>query len=175
MKKWEGEHAWSRWPAGGPLCAASWRQATALALIAGLLGGVALGAAAGARRTASAYSRYLTSINASDAFVNVPGRLPGMSATQPITLISSLPGVVSHAAYLGLNGFPVVHGQVDDNFLDNSVNGSLDGEYFSQDRATVLSGQLPPQDQPAPCCLPRASPSGSGPPWGARSATSSSR
>ena len=123
----------------------TWRQATALALIAGLLGGVALGAIAGARRTASAYSRYLTSINASDAFVNVPGLLPGMSATQPITLISSLPGVVSHAAYLGLNGLPVVHGQVDDNFLDNSVNGSLDGEYFSQDRATVLSGQLPPE------------------------------
>ena len=56
----------------------SWRQATALALIAGLLGGVALGAVAGARRTATAYSRYLTSINASDVFVNVPGRLPGM-------------------------------------------------------------------------------------------------
>ena len=116
-----------------------------LALIAGLLGGVALGAVAGARRTATAYSRYLTSINASDVFVNVPGMLPGMTATQPITLISSLPGVVSHAAYVGLNGLPVVHGQVDDNFLDNSVNGSLDGEYFSQDRVTVLAGQLPPE------------------------------
>ena len=115
---------------------------------------MALGAVAGARRTASAYGRYLTSINASDVFVNVPGRLPGMSATQPITLISSLPGVVSHAAYIGLNGLPVVHGKVDDNFLDNSVNGSLDGEYFSQDRATVLSGQLPPEDRPAPCCYP---------------------
>ena len=98
-----------------------------------------------------------------------------MSATQPITLISSLPGVVSHAAYLGLNGLPVVHGQVDDNFLDNSVNGSLDGEYFSQDRATVLSGQLPPEGSTSTVLLTRASPSGSGPPWGARSATSSSR
>ena len=123
----------------------SWRQATALALVAGLLGGVALGALAGARRTAAAYGRYLTSINASDVFVNVPGQLPGMAATRPITLISSLPGVVSHAAYIGLNGLPMVHGKVDDNFLDNSVNGSLDGEYFSQDRATVLAGQLPPE------------------------------
>ena len=35
--------------------------------------------------------------------------------------------MVAHAAYIGLNGFPVVHGKVDDNFLDNSVNGSLDG------------------------------------------------
>ena len=123
----------------------SWRQAVALALVTGLLGGVALGAVAGARRTASAYGRYLTSINASDVFVNVPGQIPGLSPTEPITLISSLPGVVAHAAYIGLNGLPVVHGQVDDNFLDNSVNGSLDGEYFSQDRPTVLAGQLPPE------------------------------
>ena len=69
----------------------SWRQATALALVAGLLGGVALGAVAGARRTAAAYSRYLTSINASDVFVNDPGQLPGMAFTRPVTLISSLP------------------------------------------------------------------------------------
>ena len=71
--------------------------------------------------------------------------MPGLSPTEPITLISSLPGVVAHAAYIGLNGLPVVHGKVDDNFLDNSVNGSLDGEYFSQDRPTVLAGQLPPE------------------------------
>jgi len=123
---------------------ASWRQILALTLVAALLGGVALAAVAGARRTASAYGRYLASINASDVFVNVPGLLPGMSATQPVTLISSMPGVVSHATYFGLNGLPVVHGTVDDSFLDNSVEGSLDGEYFSQDLPTVLAGQLPP-------------------------------
>ena len=121
----------------------SWRQVLALALVGGLLGGVALGAVAGARRTATAYNRYLVSINASDVFVNVPGTLPGMAATRPVMLISSLPGVVSHAAYIGLNGQPVVHGKVDDSFLTNSVNGSLDGEYFSQDRATVLAGRMP--------------------------------
>jgi ABC-type lipoprotein release transport system permease subunit len=123
----------------------SWRQALALALVGGLLGGVALGSVAGARRTATAYGRYLASINASDVFVNVPGSFPGMPATRPVTLISSLPGVISHAAYIGLNGLPVVHGKVDNSFLTNSVNGSLDREYFSQDRATVLAGRLPPQ------------------------------
>jgi hypothetical protein len=127
-----------------PAIRGSWRQALALALVGGLLGGVALGAVAGARRTATAYGRYLASINASDVFVNVPGTLPGMPATRPVTLISSLPGVISHAAYIGLNGLPVVHGKVDDSFLTNSVNGSLDGEYFSHDRATVLAGRLPP-------------------------------
>jgi ABC-type lipoprotein release transport system permease subunit len=124
----------------------SWRQATVLALIIGILGAVALGALAGGRRTATAYDRYLTSINASDAFVNVPGVLPGMPVTRPIDLISALPGVISHATYVGLNAFPVLNGKVDYDFLTASINGSLDGEYFSQDRASVLAGALPPPD-----------------------------
>ena len=123
----------------------SWRQAVVLALLGGLLGAVALGAVAGARRTATAYGRYLASSHASDVFVNVPGRLPGMPVVRPITLISSLPGVVSHAAYVGLNGLPVVHGRIARSFLLSSLSGSLDGEYFSQDRMTVLAGRLPPQ------------------------------
>jgi hypothetical protein len=122
----------------------SWRQALALALLAGLLGGVALGAVAGARRTATAYGRYLAAINASDVFVNVPGQLPGMAATRPYELISSLPGVVGHAAYIGLSGVPLARGKPVNSFLVNGLNGSLDGEYFSQDRATVLAGRLPP-------------------------------
>jgi len=123
----------------------SWRQVLALTLLAGLLGGVALGAVAGARRTAAAYGRYLSAINASDVFVNVPGQLPGMPAIRPYELISALPGVVAHAAYIGLSGVPLVRGKPDKSFLVNSLNGSLDGEYFSQDRATVLAGRLPPQ------------------------------
>ena len=51
---------------------------------------------------------------------------------------------IAHAAYIGLNGYPVVHGKPDYAFVTASVNGSLDGEYFSQDRATVLAGALPP-------------------------------
>src|SRR5215831_13306974 len=107
---------------GRPAIRGSWRQA--LALLAGLLGGVALGAVAGARRTATAYQRYLAAINASDVFVNVPGQLPGMPATRPYELISALPGVVAHAAYIGLSGLPLVHGKPDNSFLVNSLNGS---------------------------------------------------
>jgi hypothetical protein len=127
----------------GPAVRQSWRQAVWLALVGGLLGGVALGALAGARRTATAYGRYLASINASDVFVNVPGALPGMPVQRPITLISTLPGVVSHGAALGLNGLPVFHGHVDDSFLTNSLNGTLDSEFFGQDRLSVLAGKLP--------------------------------
>ena len=153
----------------------SWRQVLALALLAGLLGGVALGAVAGARRTATAYGRYLAAINASDVFVNVPGSLPGMPATRPVTLISSLPGVISHAAYIGLNCSPVVHGRVENSFLTNSANGSLDGEYFSQDRMTVLAGLLPLADRRPRWCSRRPSRRCSGPESAARSATHSAR
>jgi hypothetical protein len=130
----------------GSALKSSWRQMTVLALLTGILGAVALGALAGARRTDTAYDHYLTSINASNAFVNVPGVLPGMPVTRPITLISSLPGVISHATYIGLNGYPVVNGKVDYSYLTASVNGSLDGEYFRQDRASVLAGALPSPD-----------------------------
>jgi hypothetical protein len=128
------------WPAAARR---SWRQAAALAVLVGLLGAVALGALAGARRTATAYGRYLSASNVSDAFVNVSGLLPGRSATQSMSLISSLRGVIGHAAYLGLNGAPVVRGQVLHSFMTGSVNGSLDGEFFRQDRLTVIAGRLP--------------------------------
>jgi hypothetical protein len=62
-------------------------------LLCGILGAVALGALAGARRTESAYGRYLSSINSSDVLVNVP--LPGTSG---ITKVSALPGIRSSAA-----------------------------------------------------------------------------
>ena len=57
-----------------------------VALICGLLGTVALGALAGARRTDTAYGRYLHAINSSDVFVNVPGpacRSSGRSSACP--------------------------------------------------------------------------------------------
>jgi hypothetical protein len=123
----------------------SWRQAVGLAVLVGLLGAVALGALAGARRTATAYGRYLSASHVSDVFVNVSGLLPGRSAAQSMSLISSLRGTVGHAALLGLNGAPVVRGQVLHSFLTGSVNGSLDGEFFRQDRLTVIAGRLPEQ------------------------------
>jgi hypothetical protein len=98
---------------------------------------------AGARRTASAYERYLVSTKASDAFVNVPGIVPGMSVTQPIKLIAALPGITASDAYIGLDANPVVHGRVQDSFLTNSLTGSSDGTYFTRDRMTVLDGRLP--------------------------------
>ncbi len=121
----------------------SWRQAVVLSLVGGLLGAVALGALAGARRTASAYGRYLRSAHASDVQVNIPGALPGLPFMLPFSLISALPGVTSHAAFVGLSALPVVHGHPDDAFLTNDLTGSVDGEYFRQDRVVPVAGKLP--------------------------------
>jgi hypothetical protein len=117
------------------------RRAVVVALVCGLLGTVALASLAGARRTDSAYGRYLASINSSDVFVNVPG--PDLAS---IRQIERLPVVLSARAWLGLAADPVVHGRVDDSFTTDAVAGSLDGEYFRQDRVTVVAGRLPRLD-----------------------------
>jgi len=120
------------------------RAILVVALIGGLLGAVALAALAGARRTDTAYGRYLTASNASDALINIPGALPGMPLLRPIQQISHLPGIISSASYIGLNAYPVVGGQLRPSFLYNGLNASFDGLYFRQDKMTVLAGRLPP-------------------------------
>ena len=51
-----------------------------------------------------------------------------------------------HAAFMGLNAFPVVHGHIDDSFLTDDVHGSVDGDFFRQDRIVTSAGQLPRLD-----------------------------
>jgi hypothetical protein len=117
----------------------SWRIALLVAVIGGLLGTVALAGLAAARRTDSAYGRYLRSVNDSDVQVDVPGPiLPVIKA------IEHAPGTVSGAAWLGVAADPVIHGKVDYSFLTNSLTGSLDGEFYRQDKVTVLAGKIPP-------------------------------
>ena len=76
--------------------------------------------------------------------MNVPGALPGLPLMEPIKRLWSLPGVVSHGTYVGLNALPVVRGKIDDSFITASLTGSVDGEGFTQDAMTVVSGKLPP-------------------------------
>jgi hypothetical protein len=127
------------WYAARATWRSCWRTALAVALIGGLLGTVALGALAGARRTDSAYSRYLRSVNASDVLVDVPGPVLPV-----IREVEHEPGALSTAAWLGLNGEPVIDGKVDDSFLADAIDGSLDGEFYRLDKLTVLAGRLPP-------------------------------
>ncbi len=110
-----------------------------IALIGGLLGAVALGALAGARRTDSGYGRYLRSVNASNVMVDIPGPILPL-----IRDAEAEPGVLSSAAWIGLDAAPVVKGKVLPAFRWSSLAGSLDGEFYRQDKLTVLEGKLPP-------------------------------
>jgi FtsX-like permease family len=119
----------------------SLRSTLVLVALCGLLGALTLGALAGARRTETAYGRYLTSINASDVWVNIPS--PDLTL---IHRISTLPGVASSAAFVGLDADPIVHGHVDTDFTVDDVTGSYNGALFRQDKMTLLQGRLPGMD-----------------------------
>ena len=116
----------------------AWRPALVVVLLTGVLGAVSLAALAGARRTESAYGRYLTTVRASDVMVNIPS-----PDTALIAKVEQLPGVRSGAAWAGLDANPVVRGRVDDSFLTDAVSSGVDGAFYRQDTLTVLSGRLP--------------------------------
>jgi hypothetical protein len=94
----------------------------------------------------------LWSIDASDVFVDIPG--PFLVA---VPKVAALPGVVpgQSAAWLRLAANPVIRGRVDDSFLDDNLVGSYSGagsrggDYFGQDRMTVVAGRLPGRMPPA--------------------------
>jgi len=132
--------AWYWWRATGRTMR---RPALVVVLLTGLLGAVSMAALAGARRTESAYGRYLQSVRASDVMVNIPS-----TDTSLIAKVEHLPGVRSSAAFAGLAANPVVGGHVDDSFLTNSVESSVDGAFYRQDTLTVLSGRLPAPTSP---------------------------
>ena len=81
---------------------ARWRSWALLAATVGLAGAVVLTAAAGARRTDSAYGRFLDSVHASDVFVSPDNtgfggyygalaKLPGVEAVAPVIGVQALP------------------------------------------------------------------------------------
>jgi FtsX-like permease family len=127
--------AWYWWRAAWR---GSWRPAVVVVLLTGVLGAVAMAALAGARRTESAYGRYLQSVHASDVMVNIP-----TTDTSLIGRVEHLAGVRSSAAWAGVDANPVVRGAVNDSFLTDSVASSVDGAFYRQDTLTVLSGRLP--------------------------------
>ena len=119
----------------------AWRPALVVVLLTSVLGAVSLAALAGARRTESAYGRYLEAVHASDVMVNIPS-----PDTSLIAKVEQLPDVRTGAAWAGLAANPVVRGHVDDSFITNSVSSSVDGAFYRQDTLTVLSGRLPHPD-----------------------------
>jgi hypothetical protein len=106
-------------------------------LLIGLLGGLAMGAVAAARRTQSSFPTFLASTNPSDMSI--------FTGPLPVSALEHLPGVkrvesadLLNIAPLGSNGAPIESG------ADSGVYaiGSSDGLYFNQDRFTVIDGRM---------------------------------
>jgi hypothetical protein len=135
------------------------RAILGLALVIALAGGVALASLTAARRTASAFPRYLRSAHASDVAFNVaaPDTEEGQPAPTPCvgcpergvpTDLSGLRGVVADQSYLGLeNVFVLREGERELNEVQPEVVGSIDGRFLDQDRLIVLEGRLPRPDR----------------------------
>jgi len=122
---------------------AAWRGWVTLAVLVGLAAGAVLGAVAGARRTDSAYPRFLQVSKASDVLVSPAGsglsgyyaavaRLPGVSAIAPVAGIQALPA--------GPNGRPDIGA---------TVFAPADGRLgHVLEIPKLLAGRLPLPDRP---------------------------
>jgi hypothetical protein len=125
-----------------------WGGYLALVLLLGLVGGVAMAAVAGARRTQSSFPAYLAGTN--------PGDLQAFTEFDPISGTGYSPKVdraIARVRYvrraadvIGFDGTlqplgPARQGGVPGE-APPSVEGSPDGEYFTQDRVSLVQGRM---------------------------------
>ncbi len=117
--------------------------AIATILVVGLAGGLVLGAAAAARRTQTAFPRFLAATNSSGILVS-PSAPEGLRPGGYDEAVAHLPGVAQYGLIAGvfLTG-PVQPGSPppDPAF---SVNASVDGRaFYTIDRPKILRGRMP--------------------------------
>jgi hypothetical protein len=127
-----------------------WAGYLSLALLIGLVGGVAMGALAAARRTQSSYSAFLASTNPSNLSLGTGLYNPKLgfdTGYNPrlVGRIAHLKNVKHAESYanfyavpLGPNGQPTAASEN----ASYNVLGSLDGLFFNQDRVTVVQGRM---------------------------------
>ena len=120
-----------------------WTSYASIVLLVALVGGLALGSIAGARRSESAFPTFLKGTNPSDLAIDV-----GVYNPKILKEIARLPQVKSIATYVSPNAVPVTQsGLIDTHsplFTSNfDPIASLNGLYFTQDRMTILQGTRP--------------------------------
>jgi hypothetical protein len=133
--------------------ASRWGGYLSVVVLLGLIGGVSMGALAGARRTASSFPVYLASTNPStlQAFTGLDDPHFGLTKgyyPKVNHVITHLP-YVSHAVItvgfdgnIDLSHLGGVHAHVTPGETPPTFFGGLDGEYLTQDKVTVVQGRL---------------------------------
>jgi hypothetical protein len=131
-----------------------WGGYLALALLLGLTGGLAMGSVAAARRTQAAFPAYLASTNPSN--LTVLTGLNGVSGSRGydpavIAKIAALPAVRHVSSYAGLNVAILQPGAgpgATQTSGSQGLSGSINGEFFSTDRLTVVQGRMADPGRP---------------------------
>ncbi|MGA3129109.1 MAG: hypothetical protein ABSD13_20645, partial [Candidatus Korobacteraceae bacterium] len=128
-----------------------WGGYLAIILLVGLVGGLAMGAIAGARRTQSSYPRFLASTNPSDLTVSTgsPNSSASFGSDALAVKIAHLPGVRRVRDLIAPTIIPLdADGAPRLSLGANLASfGSLDGEFATQDRLAVVRGQMAAQNQ----------------------------
>jgi len=124
-----------------------WAGYLGLVLVIGLTGGVALGAAAAARRTESSFPVFLASTNPSDLTVQYSQASASAGLPPFARVVTGLPqvrhaesAVEAVADVLGPGGAPLP-ASIAASLTVASV-ASVDGLYFDQDRVGILAGRM---------------------------------
>jgi len=124
-----------------------------IVLLVGLVGGIAMGAIAGARRTDSSYPVFVASTNPSTVQVLAGFLDPQLGLREGYNAkvlhdIARLPQVAHSVTTVGfdgtidLNSLKGVHLHEVPGETPPSIIGGLGGEYLTQDRLTVTAGRL---------------------------------
>ncbi|HWE56832.1 MAG TPA: ABC transporter permease, partial [Acidimicrobiales bacterium] len=125
-----------------------------LALVIGVIGGVAMGSATIGRRTQSSFSAYLRHDNASTLTMSAYGVVTGSAASNYSPHVENeirhLPEVETVEAWGGTFAVPVQPDGVPEAAANNAVNVavSIDGLFFDQDRASVVRGRMADPNSP---------------------------
>jgi len=116
-----------------------WGAYAGVAVLLGLTVGTAFLAVAGARRTQSAYGRFLRSVDASTISITSNGAFdPSANAR-----IAAAAEVAQSHSWVGISVFVSRDRQRTLTAQDIETDGTFDGEYFVQDRFTATHGRLP--------------------------------
>ena len=135
--------AWYRF---GATFGRRWGGYLAIVLLVGLLGGIAMGSIAAARRTQSSYPAFLASTNASTLTMSTYGVMSNSPANNYLPAltrkITDLPGVKLVQSWVGVGVVPLKHNGAPN--LTEPINtvGSVNGLYFDEDRATPVVGRM---------------------------------
>lgn len=131
-----------------------WTSYVSLVLFLAVLGGVAMGTVAGARRTETSFTTLLNNHDTSQLYAalqiyNPQAGFPAGYSASALNEVRRLPHVSQVEAIVGLNAFPLgSKGQRLPGDSGFSPDASVDGLYLDQDRLILTKGRLPNPRRP---------------------------